>query len=190
MTAAIRPDDCFVLFADLQDGIVELSRTNPPERLRKGVTGLAKLAKALGLPFIVTAVATGEAPPSIVPEIGEVLGDYQVVYRTTADALRNTDIVDAIRQSGRKTLLVAGVATELAVQLPALSAGALGWRSFVVIDACGGVSDRTEKAALSRIEQHGGALVSVMTLAGGLAGEFSSLAAQSLIPLIFEMATA
>jgi nicotinamidase-related amidase len=122
-------------------------------------------------------------------EIGDVLGNYQVVYRTTADSLRNTEIMDLIRHSGRKTLLISGVATELAVQLPALSGTDLGLRTFVVIDACGGVSERTERAALGRIEQAGGGLVSVITLAGELAGEFTEPAAQDLVPLIFEMAT-
>jgi nicotinamidase-related amidase len=140
------------------------------------------------MPFIVTAVATGETPPSIMPEIGEILGGYQVVYRSTADSLRNGEILDVIRQSGRKTLLISGVATELAVQLPALSGIALGLRTFVVLDACGGVSERTEAAALSRIEQAGGGLVSVITLAGELAGDFMEPAAQDLIPLIFDMA--
>jgi hypothetical protein len=60
----------------------------------------------------------------------------------------------------------------------------------VVVDACGGMSERTELAALSRVENNGGNLVSVMTLAGELAGNFMESPAQALIPIVFEMAGA
>ena len=64
----------------------------------------------------------------------------------------------------------------------------LGYRTFVVVDACGGVSERTEQAAFDRIQENGGGLVSVMTLAGELAGDFRTPEAAALVPIIFEMA--
>jgi nicotinamidase-related amidase len=186
----IDPKDTLVLFADLQEGIAELSRTLPFERLKKGVGALARIAKVLGMPAIVTAVQQGEGPARMIPEINQALGDLPIMYRTTADALLNDAIAAAIKASGRRTILISGVATELAVQLPALSGVDLGYRTFVVVDACGGVSERTEQAALARIQQNGGGLVSVMTLAGELAGDFRSAETSGLVPIIFEMATA
>jgi nicotinamidase-related amidase len=41
----------------------------------------------------------------------------------------------AIEASGRRTLLVSGVATEVAVQLPSLTAAAEGYSVSVIIDA-------------------------------------------------------
>ncbi|MBW4595659.1 MAG: isochorismatase family protein [Brasilonema angustatum HA4187-MV1] len=186
----IYPKDVVILFADLQEGIAELSKTIPSNRLKKGVTGLAKIAKILDLPVIITAVADAEGSAKIMPEIAQVLGNLPVIYRTTADSMLNEEIVGAIKASGRQTILISGVATELAVQLPALSGVDMGYRTFVVVDACGGMSERTENAALSRIERNGGNLVSVLTLAGELAGDFRTEVAQALTPIIFEMATA
>jgi len=190
MKSKIDPKDTLVLFADLQEGIAELSRTLPVERLKKGVLGLAKIAKILGIPVVVTAVANAEGPAKIMPEISQVLGDLPTIYRTTADSMLNDDIVAAIKASGRSTILISGVATELAVQLPALSGVDMGYRTFVVVDACGGTSEKTEQAALSRIERNGGNLVSVLTLAGEMAGDFRDAEAQALISIAFEMATA
>lgn len=190
ITSKIDPQDTIVLFADLQEGIAELSRTNPYDRLKKGVSALARIAKILSLPVIVTGVAGAEGPAKIMPEIAEALGEITVIHRTTADAMLNESIGAAIAATGRRTILISGVATELAVQLPAISAVDLGYRTFVVLDACGGVSERTEQAAISRIESSGGWLVSVITLAGELAGEFTSPEAQALVPVIFEMAMA
>jgi nicotinamidase-related amidase len=98
--------------------------------------------------------------------------------------------VSAIKATGRKTLLISGVATELAVQLAALSAADHGYRVYAVLDACGGVSERTEQAALLRMSKAGATTVSVMALAGELAGDFREPKAQQAIGIVYEMAKA
>jgi nicotinamidase-related amidase len=142
------------------------------------------------IPVIVTAVAGEEGKAKILPEIAEELGELPTHFRSTADSFRNEAILQAVEASGRKTVLISGVATELAVQLPALTGVDLGYRTFVVLDVCGGVSERTEQAALSRITGHGGSTVSVITLAGELAGDFNQPKAQAAVGIIFEMAMA
>ena len=181
--------DTMVLFADLQTGIVELSQTNPVDRLRKGVRALAKLAKLLDIPAVVSGVRDEDGSPSeMIPQIAEGLGDLPTHYRTTCDSFLNDEIVSAIKATGRKTLLVCGVATELAVQLPALTASDQGYKVFVVLDACGGMSERTEWAALQRMAKAGATTVSGMTRAGELAGDFREAKAQQAIGILYEMA--
>lgn len=189
--SAINPEDTVILFADLQAGIVELTVTNPIERLRKGVRALAKLAKLLQIPAVVTGVRgeNGEVA-RVIPEIAEALGDLPTLHRTTCDSFLNEEIVSAIKATGRKTLLISGVATELAVQLPALTAAEDGYKVYVVIDACGGVSERTEQAALLRMGAAGATTVSVMALAGELAGDFRELRGQQAVGILYEMARA
>jgi nicotinamidase-related amidase len=185
----IDPKDCIVLFADLQQGIVELTKTVPLDELHKAVKGLAKLAKIFDMPIIVSAVAGDDGSAAkIVPQIEEGYGKYPIHHRTTANSLSNDDIVKALKQTGRRTLLISGVATELAVQLPALTAAELGFGAVVVLDACGGMSVRTEQAALTRIGQAGARSTCVMTLAGELAGDFRQPLAQQAIGVVFEMA--
>ncbi len=185
----IDAQDVVILFADLQGGILELTQTNPPAQLKKSVKALAKLAKLFEIPVFVTGIQGEDGSPAkITPEIAEVLGELPTYHRTTCDSFRNPEIVAAIEATGRKTLLISGVATELAVQLPALSASDQGYKAYVVLDACGGMSERTEQAALLRIGQAGGTAVSVMTLAGELAGDFREPKAQQAVGILFEMA--
>ena len=183
--------DCVILFADLQEGIVELTQTIPIDRLKKGVLALAKLAKLLGMPAVVAGVRGEDGSPAkVIPQIAEGVGALPTHHRTTCDSILNEEIVSAIKATGRKTLLISGVATELAVQLPALSASDMGYRVYVVVDACGGMSERTERAALQRIAHAGATSVSVMTLAGELAGDFRELKAQQAVGILYEMAKA
>jgi nicotinamidase-related amidase len=188
-SSRIEPQDTVILFADLQAGIVELSQTNPLGRLQKSVLALAKLAKLFEIPAIVSAVRGqdgGEA--RILPQIAQGLGALPTHYRTTCDSVLNTEIISAIEKTQRKTLLISGVATELAVQLPALTASDQGYRVYVVLDACGGMSERTEQAALLRMAKAGATTVSVITLAGEIAGDFREPKAQQAIGILYEMA--
>lgn len=184
----INPQDCVMLFADLQEGIVELSQTVPLDRLKKAVRALAKLAKLLNLPVVVSGVRRDDGPARMIPQIAEGVGVVPTHHRTTCDSFLNQEIVSAIQATGRKTLLISGVATELAVQLPALTASDQGYKVFVVVDACGGMSERTEQAALQRMAKAGATPVSVMTLAGELAGDFREARAQQAIAILYEMA--
>lgn len=184
----IEVSDTLVLFADLQAGIADLPLTVPYAKLQKGVLALSRLAHLLEMPAIVSAVKGQDGSPAkVMPEIAQGLGELPIHYRTSADTFENQAIREAIEATGRKTILIAGVATELAVQLPALSASDLGYRVFIVIDAVAGISERSEDAALRRIAQAGASTVSIATLSGELAGDFSQPRAQQAIGILFEM---
>lgn len=185
----IDPQDTVVLFADLQAGIVELTQTTSLDRLKKSVLALAKLTKLYGMPAFVSGVAgTDGSLPKVIPQIAEGAGDLPTHVRTTADSFRNEDITIAVGATGRKTLIISGVSTELAVQLPALTAADHGYKVFVAIDACGGMSERTEQAALLRMSKAGATTIPVMTLAGEIAGDFRDPKAQQAVGILFDLA--
>ena len=186
----IDPADVVILFADLQAGIVELSKTNPISRLKPAVLALAKLAALFEMPVVVSGIMGEDGSAAkIIPEIAQGFGELPTHHRTTCDSFLNPAIVAVIEATGRKTLLISGVATELAVQLPALTASDLGYKVYAVLDACGGMSERTEQAALLRMAKAGATTVSIMTLAGEIAGDFSDPKAQHSIGIVYEMAT-
>jgi nicotinamidase-related amidase len=186
--AAIDPSKTMVLFADHQAGIIERATTMEQGRLRKGISALAKLAKLFDMPVVLT-MAAGEAPPSVVPEITAVLGTLPFTPRTTTDSFLHAPTRAAIEDTGRKTLLVCGVATEIIVQHTCLSAQAAGFDVQVVVDATGGISERTEQAALMRMVQAGVVTTSLPSLAGQLASDFSKPKAGEAIGILFEMAS-
>jgi nicotinamidase-related amidase len=97
----------------------------------------------------------------------------QPIQRTIPAAFRNPPLVDAIRDTRRKTILIAGVATEVVVQLAALGAVQAGYRAEVVTDVCGGLSARSEEATLRRMNEDGIVLTSLAGLFGELAGALS-----------------
>jgi nicotinamidase-related amidase len=185
--APLKPEEAVVLFADLQAGIIERSTTVEPDRLRRAVAALAKLAKLFDIPVVVTTAPVAGRAPQVTPEISAALGELSPHVRTTTDAFLDSATCAAILATGRKTLIVSGVATEVIVQHTALSAVAHGLASQVVVDVCGGLSPRTEDAALRRLVQAGVAPTSIVSLAGQLAGDFTQPRGAQARAILHEM---
>lgn len=182
------PSKTVVLFADLQAGIIELAATQELARLRRAVGALAKLAKLFAIPSVVTTAPAADGAPAVAPEIAAALGALLPHTRNTTDAFLHAPTLDAIAATGRSTLLIAGVASEIIVQHSALSGVAQGMHVQVVVDACAGLSPRTEDAAFRRMTQAGVVLTSIASLAGQLAGDFTQPQGGQAISVLYEMA--
>ncbi len=163
--------DTALLFADLQEGIVQGSRTNPEADIRKSAKALADVAQALRLPTYVNMVQTGPEAPKAIAEIGEVRNP---IVRHGAKPFEYQPLRSALLDSRGANLAIAGVMSEIVVLHAALGAIDAGLSVQIVVDACGGMSDRTERAVFNQIERAGGVLTSVATFATTLAGDFTS----------------
>lgn len=87
--------DAVILFADLQEGIIERSATNDLAHLRRAVAALSKLARLFAIPAIVTAAPSGAEAPRITPEIAASLGELAPHVRATTDAFLHAPTRDA-----------------------------------------------------------------------------------------------
>jgi len=160
-----------VVFLDLQDEIVKNSRTLSVDSLRGHANALAKLAALHGLPAFASSVGVGG------PFLADVLAPLPTLEprpRTATTAFADAGLVEALAASGRRILVLAGCASEIVVQRTALDALAAGYAVHVAVDACGGISPRTEEAAWMRIVAAGGVTTSVTTFAAELAGDFTT----------------
>ena len=186
--ATLDPSQTVVLFADLQAGIIELSATNEVTRLRRAVSALAKLARLFDIPAVVTTAPGRDGAARVTPEIAAALGELPAHTRNTTDAFLHAPTRDAVISTGRRTLLVCGVASEIIVQHSALSAAAQGFQVQIVVDACGGLSPRTEDAALRRMTQAGVVTTSIASISGQLAGDFTQPKGGQAVGILYEMA--
>jgi nicotinamidase-related amidase len=181
--------DAILLLADLQGGIADLPLTTPEPQLKRGVGALVRLAAIFEIPTIITVVPGADGSVSaLMSEVEAARGAAPLYVRTTPNAFNDAEIRAAIEASGRRILLVSGVATEVAVALPALTGAAEGYEVHVVVDACAGVGARTEAAVLGRMTAAGVRTTSVPTLIGELAGDFTEPKGGAAIGVLFELA--
>jgi nicotinamidase-related amidase len=136
-----------------------------------------------GLPAFLSAVPPGG---EYLAEVTGALGHSAPRMRTRTSAFADASIVADLHASGRKALLLSGVASEIVVQRTALDAIGAGYDAFVVVDACGGIDARTEDAAWRRIVAAGGATTSTVTVCAELAGDFMTDLGGATLGLMYE----
>lgn len=153
-TPYIRLDknDAAVLLVDHQTGLLSLVRDIHPDTFKNNVLALADLAKYFELPTILTTSFEDGPNGPLVPELKELFPDAPYIARPgQINAWDNEDFVAAVKATGRKQLIIAGVVTEVCVAFPALSALAEGFDVFVVADASGTFNELTRNSALDRM---------------------------------------
>ena len=153
-------DNAAVLLVDHQAGLLSLVRDIEPDKFKNNVLALADLAKFFKLPTILTtSFETGPNGP-LVPELKKLFPDAPYIARPgQINAWDNEDFVKAIKATGKKQLIIAGVVTEVCVAFPALSALEEGFEVFVVTDASGTSNEMTRNAAWNRMSQAGAQLM-------------------------------
>jgi len=182
MTPPPSTSNCAILFLDLQANIVKNSRTVDAESLTRHATVLAKLAALHHIPAFMSSVPPGG---DFAPSILEALGQKNRP-RTFTTAFGDDELVADLKAGGRPMLILSGVVSEMVVQQTALDALGAGYEVLVAVDACGGISDRTEDAAWRRIAGAGGSFTSVMTFGGELAGDLMSDIGKQTFGLVAE----
>ena len=140
-----------------------------PDDFKNNVMALADTAKYFQLPTILTTSFESGPNGPLVPEIKDLFPDAPYIARPgQINAWDNEDFVDAVKATGKKQLIIAGVVTEVCVAFPALSAIEEGYDVFVVTDASGTFNLTTRDAAWSRMESAGVQLMSWFAVAGEL----------------------
>jgi len=153
-----------VLLVDHQAGLLSLVRDIDPDRFNNNVLALADAAKYFGLPTILTTSFEDGPNGPLMPELKEMFPDAPYIARPgQINAWDNDDFVKAVRATGKKQLIVAGVVTEVCVAFPALAAIEEGFEVFVVTDASGTFNELTRNSAWDRMTAAG---VQLMTWFG------------------------
>ena len=159
-------DNAAVLLVDHQTGLLSLVRDIDPDKFKNNVLALAAAAKYFNLPTILTTSFEQGPNGPLVPELKELFPDAPYIARPgQINAWDNEDFVKAVKATGKKQLIIAGVVTEVCVAFPALSALEEEFDVFIVTDASGTFNHLTRDAAWNRMSQAGAQLMTWFGLA-------------------------
>ena len=159
------PQNAAFVIIDYQPVQVNSIASMDRQLLLNNIAGCASAAVAYGLPVIHSTVnvKTGLNKPPV-PQIHKVLKDYPTYDRTTINSWEDVEFRKAVEDAGRKKLVMTALWTEACLTFPAIDALAEGYEVYVPVDAVGGTSLAAHDAALRRIEQAGGKLISTVQL--------------------------
>lgn len=150
------PADAVILLLDHQAGLFQTVKDISVDQLRTNTTMLAKLATLLDIPVITSASVPDGPNGPLIPEIHKEAPHAVFVRRTgEINAWDNKDFVRTVRETGKKTLIIAGVWTSVCVAFPALDALAEGYRVYAVMDASGDPSEFASRVTIARFTQAG-----------------------------------
>lgn len=159
LSSLLRPEDSVLVLIDHQPYQLANLNSHEPQMVINNTAGLAKAAKAFGVPTILTTVVA-ERGGYLFPQITDVFPGQAVIDRTFINTWQDPKVVDLVKATGRKQLIIAGLWTEVCVAMPAIQAVGEGWDVTVITDASGGTSIEAHQVAIQRMVAAG---VNVMT---------------------------
>ncbi|MBI4775097.1 MAG: hydrolase [Deltaproteobacteria bacterium] len=150
------PADTVLLLLDHQTGLFQTVKDISVAELRTNTVILMKAAKLMKVPVITTASVPDGPNGPLMEEIRQYAPDAIYVPRKgEISAWDNEDFIKTVRNTGRKTLIIAGVWTSVCVAFPALQAKADGYEVYAVMDASGDPSEMASRTTLARLTQAG-----------------------------------
>jgi nicotinamidase-related amidase len=158
----LTPGNCAVIFIDHQPQMFFGAAGMDWEDLLKNVLVLAKAAKLFGVPVILTALESGEFDGGIAPQLLDLFPDQPPIQRSSMNAWDDQGFVSAVRNTGRRNFLMAGLWSEACLAFPALQMLEEGYGVYVVKDASRGTNQASQDTALRRVEQAGGVSVTAL----------------------------
>ncbi|MFD8522504.1 hydrolase [Streptomyces capillispiralis] len=154
LQALLTPEESVVVLIDHQPFQFANLHSHEPTMIVNNAVGLAKAAKLFDVPTVLTTVLE-ERGGYLIKGLQDVFPEQKPIDRTWVNTWQDERVVDAVKATGRKKLIIAGLWTEVCVAMPAIQAAGEGFEVFVVTDASGGASAESHDMAVRRMVQAG-----------------------------------
>ncbi len=165
LDALLTPENSVVVLIDHQPFQFANLHSHEPSMVVNNVVGLAKAAKAFGVPTILTTVLE-ERGGYLIKSLQDVFPEQKPINRTFINTWEDRRVVDAVKATGRNKLILAALWTEICLAMPAIQALGEGWDVYIVTDASGGVTAEAHDMAVRRMVQAGAIPITWMAVTG------------------------
>lgn len=159
------------------------------DEMKKHALMLAKSAKAIGMPTILTSSMEENAQGPLLSELKDILPtefDNRILRAGIVNAMTDPNFARAVKATGRKKIIVAGVTNDVCTVYPVLTLLEQGYEVQVVADAGGSPSKFADEMALIRMRDAGAIITSTNQLIAELAQDWSSEDGSKLLGIIVE----
>ncbi|PVI01306.1 Isochorismatase hydrolase [Periconia macrospinosa] len=157
----ISRNDSALLVVDHQIGLYQLVRDFDAVIFKQNLLAHAEIGKLFNLPVVMTTSAqTGPNGP-LVKEVLDMFPDAPNIQRNgEVNAWDNPEFREAVRRTGKKQLIIAGIVTDVCTEFLALSLRSEGFSVFANIEASGTGSSLVRDTANLRMQGAGVHLMS------------------------------
>ena len=187
MLNQFKPETSALVLIDYQVGTLQLIKSMASDLALRNAVMLAKAAKALNIPVVLTTSQEDHIQGPLAPALQRVLAKaYEQCVRRVGivNAWADSNFVAAIKATGRKQLIMGGVTTDICLIFPSMSAVRDGFEVQAVMDASGSSYEIQEDMARRRMEQAGVVLTTTNTMIAELVQNWASPAGSELVQLL------
>lgn len=177
-----------LLLIDHQIGTMKLIKNLPLSEVEKNTLALAKVAKVLKMPVVLTSSQEERFQGPLMTALAESLPDaYQARVKRAGivNAWDDENFVKAVKDTNRTHLIMAGITTDVCLVYPAISAVREGYSVQAVMDASGSPFHLSEDLARQRMHDAGVVLTATITLIAELVNDWSRPEGVELQQLLF-----
>src|ERR1700722_5391481 len=154
LAALLTPQESVLVLIDHQPFQFANLHSHEPTMIVNNVIGLAKAAKVFNVPTILTTVVEDRGG-KLIKGLQDVFPDQKPINRTWINTWEDERVVEAVRKTGRKKLVMAALWTEICLAMPAIQAAGEGYEVYAVTDASGGTSVEAHDMAVRRMVMAG-----------------------------------
>ncbi|WIG97275.1 hydrolase [Myxococcus sp. SDU36] len=154
LAALLTPQNSVLVLIDHQPYQFANLHSHEPTMVINNVVGLAKAAKVYNVPTILTTVLE-ERGGYLIKALQDVFPEQKPIDRTFINTWEDRRVVDAVKKTDRKKLVIAALWTEICLAMPAIQAAGEGFDVYAVTDASGGVSREAHDMAVRRMQMAG-----------------------------------
>src|SRR6266705_2613461 len=159
----LTPDNCVVAFIDHQPQMLFGVSYPDRESIINHTVALAKASRVFDVPVVLSTVETQSFSGIMWPQLHAVFPKQTPIERSSMNAWDDQNFVAAIKATGRKKIVLAGLWTETCIALPTVQAIHDGYEIYVVEDCCGDVSQLAHDNAMKRVIQAGAKPVTALS---------------------------
>jgi nicotinamidase-related amidase len=189
MIGTFTSTDSALLLIDHQIGTMKLIKNIPLDVVKRNTLALAKTAKILRVPVVLTSSQEQNVQGPLLPELEEILPEAfaaRVRRAGIVNAWNDPNFKKAVEATGRRNLIMAGVTTDVCLVYPAISACREGYQVQAVMDASGSPYELSEDMSRRRMEREGVVLTATNTLMAELAQDWSRPEGSQLLGILFQ----
>ena len=187
MVKHFKPETSALVLIDHQVGVMQMIKTAPVDDVKRLTLAVAKAAKILGIPIILTTSVEMAFQQPIFKELAEALPEEyaaRIKRKGIVNAWSDPSFRAAIEKTGRRQLIMGAVTTDICLVYPAVSAVEAGYEVQAVIDISGSPTQVGEDMARRRMETAGVQLTVASTLIAELAQDWSTPEGQKLAEIM------
>lgn len=182
-------ENAAMLLIDHQIGTTSWTNSHNHAEIKRNALSLARIATAFKMPLVLTSSMEDEIQGPLLPELEKIAPEAfaQRIQRAgIVNAMHDENFNNAVKATGRKKVIVAGITTEVCVVFPVLQLLDEGYEVQVVTDASASFTKIGDDAALRRMEQAGAIITSTSQIISELAVDWTTPHGQALQKILLK----